>query len=107
MSVTINQKILLLNERVLFKERQLVEISGAFPIRIRANSAAAPGIGFVSVGGIFELSIDGMSVSNFDQVTSGSGSLNGVAFEYIVRTVYVAALGADKIYEVSMTVNAV
>lgn len=104
MTSLIDKKEVLLNERVLFKESQLVELPGNFPIRIRANSKAALKIGLSAEGGIFELAIDGMSTSNFDQVTAGSGSYNGKNFEYIVHSIFVAALGNDKVYDVSITV---
>ena len=103
MPVTVNSKTILLNERILFKEGQTIMIEDKIPIRMSANSESSEKIGLEGAGNVFDLSINGMSASSFDRITSGSGSWKGEPFEYIIHSIFVGALGGVKIYEVSIT----
>lgn len=107
MATTINCNPVLFNGQYLFKAGQVIQESGRFPLSIQANPSASPRTIIIFADGLFQLHLDGYNESNFDQASTGSGTIAGQKFEYMVHATFVGTIGTEQLYNVRLTVYAV
>ncbi|WP_336866897.1 hypothetical protein [Sphingomonas sanguinis] len=105
MNAKINGKTVLLNEAISFREGEVLEFSGRFPLRVTHDPQPGAKLSLSSDGSTFTLSVGGLTPERHSQFSNGSGHLaDRTPFNWLVRADLIDN-DHPKIYSLLFTVS--